>query len=79
MPKKAPIELKALSFFGANPWDALRNRDMKVGDTTKSPINRQDQPKIYHIPKHTLEVLMHPPMLELHAVKVVRTPHGDER
>ena len=28
---------------------------------------------------HTLEVLMHPDVLELHAVRVVHTPHGDER
>ena len=27
----------------------------------------------------TLEVLMHPDVLELHAVRVVHTPHGDER
>ena len=38
-----------------------------------------DQPRIYEIRDHTLEVLMHPSVLELHAVRVVRTPHGDER
>ena len=38
-----------------------------------------DQPKIYTIRDHTLEVLMHPDVLELHAVRVVHTPHGDER
>ena len=37
------------------------------------------QPKIYTIRDHTLEVLMHPDVLELHAVRVVHTPHGDER
>ena len=42
-------------------------------------MDGQDQPKIYTIPDHTLEVLMHPDMLELHAVRVVHTPHGDER
>ena len=41
-------------------------------------MDGQDQPKMYEIPDHTLEVLMHPSVLELHAVRVVRTPHGDE-
>ena len=39
----------------------------------------QDQLKIYTIRDHTLEVLMHPDVLELHAVRVVHTPQGDER
>ena len=34
---------------------------------------------MYEIRDHTLEVLMHPSVLELHAVRVVRTPHGDGR
>ena len=34
---------------------------------------------IYTIRDHTLEVLMHPNVLELHAVRVVHTPQGDER
>ena len=42
-------------------------------------MDGQDQPKIYTIHDHTLEVLMHPVVLELHAVTVVHTPHGDER
>ena len=42
-------------------------------------MDGQDQPKIYDICDHTLEVLMHPSVLELHAMRVVRTPHGDER
>ena len=45
----------------------------------ESPVDGQDQPKIYTIRDHTLEVLMHPDVLELHAVRVVHTPHGDER
>ena len=53
--------------------------DKKVGDTTEIPVDGQDQPNIYEIRDHTLEVLMHPSVLELHAVRVVRTPHGDER
>ena len=36
-------------------------------------------PNIYTIRDHTLEVLMHPDVLELHDVRVVHTPHGDER
>ena len=42
-------------------------------------MDGQDQPKIYTICDHTLEVLMHPNVLGLHAVRVVHTPHGDER
>ena len=42
-------------------------------------MDAQDQPKIYEIHDHTLEVLMHPSVLELHAVRGVRTPHGDGR
>ena len=42
-------------------------------------MDGQDQPKTYTIRDHTLEVLMHPDVLELHAVRVVHTPHGDER
>ena len=45
----------------------------KEGATTESPVDGQDQPKIYTIRDHTLEVLMHPDVLELHA------PRGDER
>ena len=42
-------------------------------------MDGQDQPTIYEIRDHTLQVLMHPSLLELHAVRVVRTPHGNER
>ena len=42
-------------------------------------MDGQDQPKIYTIRGHTLEVLMHPDVLELHAVRVIHTPQGDER
>ena len=42
-------------------------------------MDGHDQPKIYAIQDHTLEVLMHPSVLELHAVRVVHTAHGDER
>ena len=86
VPKKAPEEPKPLSFTEPNPWSALqrevyvgKGRGKKEGATTESPVDGQDQPKIYDIRDHTLEVLMHPDVLELHAVRVVHTPNGDER
>ena len=42
-------------------------------------MDGHDQPKIYDIRDHTLEVLMHPRVLELHAVRVVHPLHGDKR
>ena len=87
MPKKVPKEPKPLSSTSANPWDApprevqvdTSSWDKKVGETTEGPLDGQNQPKIHEIRDHTLEVLMHPSVLELHAVRVVRTPHGNER
>ena len=86
MPKKAPEEPKPLSFANPTPWSALpredyvgKGRGKKEGATTESPVDGQDQPKIYTIRDHTLEVLMPPDVLELHAARVVHTPHGDER
>ena len=86
MPKKAPEEPKPLSFATPNPWSTLprevyvgKGRGKKDGATTESPVDRQDQPRVYTIRDHTLKVLMHPDVLELHAVSVVRTPQGDER
>ena len=86
MPEKAQEEPKPLSFATPNPWSALprevhvgTGHGKKEGATTESPVDGQDQPKIYTIRDHTLEVLMHPDVLELHAVRVVHTPHGDER
>ena len=86
MPNKAPEEPKPLSFATPNPWSALprevhvgTGHGKKEGATTESPVDGQDQPKIYTIRDHTLEVLMHPDVLELHAVRVVHTPHGAER
>ena len=86
MPKKAPEEPKPLSFATSNPWSALprevyvrKGRGKKEGATTESPVDGQDQPKIYTICDHTLEVLMHPDVLELHAVRVIHTPQGEER
>ena len=85
--KKFLKEPKPLSSASSNPWDALPREVQvdigssakKVGETMESPVDGQDQPKIYAIRDHTLEVLMHPSVLELHAVRVVCTPHGDER
>ena len=42
-------------------------------------MDGQDQLRIYTIGDHTLKVLMDPDVLELHAVRVVHTPQGDER
>ena len=67
MPKKAPEEPKPLSFVIPNPWSALprevyvgKGRGKKEGATTESPVDGQDQPRIYTIRDHTIEVLMHP-------------------
>ena len=86
VPEKAPEEPKPVSFVTPNPWSALprevyvgKGRGKKEGATTESPVDGQDQPKIYTIRDHTLEVMMHPDGLELHAVRVVHTPQGDER
>ena len=79
MPKKAPEEPEPLSFVTPNPWSALP-REVHVGKGRgKKDMDGQDQPRIYTIRDHTLEVLMHPDVLELHAVRVVHTPQGDER
>ena len=86
MPKKAPEEPKQLSLVTLNPWSALprevyvgKERGKKEGATMESPVDGQDQPRIYTICDHTLEVLMHLDVLELHALRVVHTPQGAER
>ena len=78
MPKKAPEEPKPLSLATPDPWSALpreayvdKGRGKKEGATTESPVDGQDQPKIYTIRDHTLEVLMHPDVL----VKRYPEPH----
>ena len=61
MPKKAPEEPKPLSFATPHPWSALP-REVYVGTghgkkeeaSTESPVDGQDQPKIYTIRDHTL-------------------------
>ena len=47
----------------------LGRKQINDGETTESPVDGHDQPKIYTIRDHTLEVLMHPSVLELHAVR----------
>ena len=37
------------------------------------------RPKIYTFRDHTLEVLLHSSILELLVLRVLHTPHGDER
>ena len=87
VPKRAQREPRKLSFASPSAWNVLprkvhmdlRRTQINDGGTTESPVDGHDQPKIYTILDHTLEVLMHPSVLELHAVRVVHTPHGDER
>ena len=87
VPKKFLKGQKRLTFARANPWDAqptevqvyIGNRDKKPRKSTQGPVDGQDQPNTYEILDHRLEVLMHPSVLELHAVRVVHTPHGHER
>ena len=54
VPKKAAEEPKPLSFATPNPWSALprevyvgKGRDKKEGATTESPVDGQDQPRMY--------------------------------
>ena len=57
VPKKAPEEPKPLSFVTPKPWSALprevyvgKGRGRKEGATTESPVDGQDQPRIYTSP-----------------------------
>ena len=87
VPKRAPEEPGKLSFAIPSQRNTLPRevhmnlgpRQLNDGETRESPVDGDDQPKIYSIRNHTLEVLMHPSVLELHAVRVVHTPHGDEQ
>ena len=54
VPKKAAEEPKPLSFATPNPWSALprevyvgKGRGKKEGATTESPVDGQDQPRMY--------------------------------
>ena len=87
VPKRAPEEPSKLSFASPSPWNTLPRKvhmdlgraQINDGEVTESPVDGHEQPKVYTIRDHTLEVLMHPSVLELHAVKIVHTPQGDER
>ena len=84
--KKVPKESKPLGSARGNPWDApqrevqgdIGNSDKKVGESTESHVDGQHPTKIHEIRDQTLGVLMHPSVVELQAVRVVRTPHGSE-
>ena len=87
VPKTAPEEPRKLSFASFSPLNALpREVQMGLGRTqvndaeaTESPLDGHDQPKIHTMGYHTLKALMHASVLELHAVRVVHTPHSDEQ
>ena len=72
VPKRAPEEPRKLNFASPTPWNTLpRDVHMDLGRTqindgeaTESPVDGHNQPKIYTIRDHTLEVLMHPSVLE---------------
>ena len=85
MPKKASKGPKSSEH--PTTWPNLTN-EVEVGnlkkirvdpDDLRISVDGHDQPKIYEIRDNTLKVLMHPSVLELHAVRVVWTPHGNER
>ena len=87
VPKTALEEPRKLSLASASPWNALPREvhmglgrtQVNDGETRESPLDGHDQLKIYTIPDHTLEVIMQPSILDLHAVRVVHTAHGLER
>ena len=85
MPKKASEWPK--SFEHPKTWSTLAE-EVEVGnlkkirvdsDESRISVDGHDQRRIYEIRDHKLELLMHASVLELHAVRVVRTPHCDER
>ena len=86
VPRMAPEEPSKLSFASPGPWNTLPREiymdlgrtQINDGETTESHVDGHDQPNVYTMGDHTLEVLMHPSVLELHGVRVVHTPHGDE-
>ena len=87
VPERAPEEQRRLKVVGPSPWNTLPSEvhkdlgrtQINDGETTESPVDWHDQPQNYTIWDHTLEGLMHPSIPELHAVRVVNTPHGEER
>ena len=87
VPKRAAEEPGRLSVAGPSPWDTLPREvymdlggtQINDGETTESAVDWHDQPEIYRIRHHTLEVLGHQSVLKLHAVRVLHTPHRDKR
>ena len=87
VPKRALEEPRNLSFASPSPWNALPREvlmdlgrtQINDGETTDSPVDGHDECKICTIRDHMHEVFMHPSVLELHVVRVVHTPHADER
>ena len=75
VPKRPREEPITLSFASRSPWNTfprevhmyLARTQINDGETTESLVDGHDQPKIYTIRDHALEVLMHPSVLELHA------------
>ena len=72
VPKRPLEEQSKPSFASPSPWNtlprevhmALVHTQMNEGDTTDRSVDGHDQPKIYNIQDHTLQVLMHPSILE---------------
>ena len=68
VPKRAPEEPRKLSSASPSPWNTLPREvhmdlghtQINDGETTESPVDGHDQPKIYTMRDHTLEVSMHP-------------------
>ena len=66
VPERAPEDPRKLSFAGFSPWNTLPREvhmdfgrtQINDGETTGSPLDGHDQPKIYTIWDHTLEVLI---------------------
>ena len=79
VPKRALEEPKKLNFASPSPWNTLPREvhmdsdptHLNDGETTESPVDGHDQPKIYTIRDQKLEVLMHPSVPELHAATFV--------
>ena len=85
MPKKVSEGPK--SFEHSTTWSTVTDQ-VEVGnvkkmqvdsDESRISVDGHDQPQIYEIRDHTSEVLTHPSVLDLHAVRVLLTPHSDER
>ena len=58
---------------------SLGRSQVNDGKTTESPGDGHGEPTIYTIQDHTPKVLMHPSIVQMHAVRVVHAPHGDKR